>query len=354
MNPTLLAGACLAALIVAPPASDPLQRFQATEVHMGTSVTIVVYADGENTANCALRSAFDRIAEVDAVMSDYRDDSELSRLSRLSPTPQPVGVSDSLWQVLQRAQDFSRASDGAFDVTVGPLSRLWRRARRQKQMPSEQRLAEAKRSVGYKLLRLHEKEQTVELLRAGMRLDLGGIAKGYATDRALAALRQKGVGRALVNAGGDLSIGDPPPDKTGWVVAVAPLGPDRPESRKLSLARCGIATSGDAWQFVELEGRRYSHILDPRTGLGLTDHSGVVVVAADGMTADALASTVSVLGPQAGLKLINATPGAEALVVRQVDGTFVSQVSNGFDNLRRTADTPEAAGDSVPAAGSKP
>jgi thiamine biosynthesis lipoprotein len=166
-----------------------------------------------------------------------------------------------------------------------------------------------------------------------MRLDLGGIAKGYAADQALAVLRDRGIPRALVDAGGDLAIGDPPPDARGWRIAVAtphstsspPSSPTPPpedgagtygaESTVLLLSNCGVATSGDAYQFVEFEGRRYSHIVDPRTGMGVVGASSVTVVAPDGMTADALASAVSVLGPEEGIALIDRTPGAAALVV---------------------------------------
>ncbi|MCO6455878.1 MAG: FAD:protein FMN transferase [Pirellulaceae bacterium] len=334
MNPVWAVGLNIAlAAVTADRAA--LTRFEATEVHMGTNVTIVVYAESPDTANPALRAAFERIRRVDEIMSDYREDSELNRLSRQSPTPAPVPVSPPLWTVLQAARELSEASDGAFDVTVGPLSRLWRRARRQKQFPAATRLAEARESVGYRLLKLHPRERAVELLGPRMQLDLGGIAKGYAADQALEELRQRGLPRALVNAGGDLAIGDPPPGEDGWKVGVAPLGPAEPPSRLLSLARCGVATSGDAWQFVEIDGQRYSHILDPRTGLGLTDHAGVSLIAADGMTADALASAVSVLGPEAGLKLVDRTAGAAALVVRVEHDGIKTYESLRFRKLPR-------------------
>ena len=153
-----------------------------------------------------------------------------------------------------------------------------------------------------------------------MQLDLGGIAKGYAVDEALAVLAAADVTRALVDAGGDMRLGDPPPGKPGWRIGVAPLEADGPPSRRLSLSGVAVASSGDAWQYIEIDGTRYSHIVDPRTGLALTDHSSVTVVAPDGITADALASAVSVLGPEQGLKLIDATPGTAALIVRAPHG----------------------------------
>jgi thiamine biosynthesis lipoprotein len=152
-------------------------------------------------------------------------------------------------------------------------------------------------------------------MRPGMRLDLGAIAKGYATDEALAVLRRLGLPRALVNASGGISAGAPPPGRDGWRVAVAPLEPDAPPSQFLRVVNGAVATSGDTWQFVEIDGKRYSHIIDPRTGWGLTTHSSVTVLAPDGMTADGLATAVSVLGPQEGLALVEQTPGVAALIV---------------------------------------
>jgi thiamine biosynthesis lipoprotein len=178
----------------------------------------------------------------------------------------------------------------------------------------------ARALVGRHLVRLDPEHRTVELMKPDMRLDLGGIAKGYAVDQALAVLRKHGITRALVDAGGDIGLGDPPPAKRGWLIGVSPLEPGDPPSRFLWLSRVAIATSGDTRQFVQLDGVRYSHIVDPRTGLGLTDHSMVTIIAPDCTAADALASAVSVLGPKRGLKLVDATPGTAAFIVRAPQG----------------------------------
>ena len=151
-----------------------LARFQATEVHMGVPFKIVLYAPDETTANRALSAAFARIAQLDKTLSDYDPQSELSCLGRASPTRRGVKVSDDLWRVLATAQALSRRSDGAFDVTVGPLSKLWRRARRKKALPPEDRLAAARHAVGFEHLRLDPAHRTVRLLRA----DHSGIETG--------------------------------------------------------------------------------------------------------------------------------------------------------------------------------
>jgi thiamine biosynthesis lipoprotein len=306
--------ACLP-LSLAADEKPPLVRYEQVQPHMGTQFAIALYAADEETARKAFEAAFARIGELDDRMSDYDATSELSRLGQASPTAAPVKLSDDLWTVLAASQDLSRRTDGAFDVTVGPLTQLWRRARRQKEAPPQDRLRDALAAVGYQHLRLIDDERTAELLKAGMRLDLGAIAKGFAGDEALAAMEKCGVVRGLVNGGGGLSLGDPPPGEQGWKVGVAPLQAQAEPSRVLLLANCGIATSGDAWQFVEIDGVRYSHIVDPRTGLGLTTRSSVTVVANSGMLADGLATAASVLGPEKGLRLIEETPGAAALFV---------------------------------------
>ena len=267
---------------------------------MGVRFEIVLYASKRNTANTAANAALERIVALEKVWSDYDAKSELMTLCARSHPGQPMRASGDLRRVLLRSLEVSRSSQGAFDVTVGPLTKLWRRARRRKQLPAVARLADAQRRVGYRFLSVDEKAGTLTLDRQGMRLDLGGSAKGYVADQALEELCQYGCPRASVDTGGDLSLGEPPPGERGWRIGISPLEPDQPASRFVRVSNCGVATSGDAWQFVEIDDVRYSHLLDPHTGLGLTTRSSVTVIAHDCMTADALASAVSVLGPRAG------------------------------------------------------
>lgn len=299
-----------------PPGKAELNRFEFARLEMAAPVRIVLYATDAEAANGGAEAAFSEIRRLNGVMSDYDPQSELRRLCDTAGEGRDVPVSEDLWRVLHHAQGLAARSEGAFDVTVGPVVRLWRRARRQHELPPADMLQEYRQLVGHRLVRLDSQHRSVRLLKPGMRLDLGAIAKGYAADRALAVLCQRGITRALVDAGGDMVLGDGPPDKPGWLIAIAPLERDDPPSRFLYLSRAAIATSGDTWQYVEIGGRRYSHIVDPRTGIGLTDHSSVTVIAADGITADSLASAVSVLGPERGIKLIDQTPQAAALVVR--------------------------------------
>lgn len=296
------------------------------------SFRIVLYASEQDAANLAADAAFLRIQQLNDIMSDYDPDSELNKLSHTSGQGKQVHVSEDLWIVLERAQSLAEQSGGAFDVTVGPYVNLWRRARRQHQLPDPVRLAEAGKAVGYKHVRLDAKAHTVELLVPNMRLDLGGIAKGYAVDQALKTLRTHGIHSALIEAGGDMGVSDPPPGKAAWRIELSSVdATNAPPDRFLSLRNCAISTSGDLYQRLEIDGKRYSHIVDPRTGIGLTDHSIVNIIAPDGITSDSLTKVVSVLGPKKGLKFIEHVPGVSARTMRESGGKIEVAASKGFE-----------------------
>jgi thiamine biosynthesis lipoprotein len=256
------------------------ERFESVEPHMGTLVRITIYSNDASS----IRAAFDRIAELDGKLSDYKQDSELNRLCRT--VRKPVKVSEDLYRVLEASQKLSRLTDGAFDVTIGPVTHLWRVGK----TPDAETLAR----VGWRNLVLDKKYRTAELKVAGMQLDLGAIAKGYAADEALKTLRGLGVTRALIAVSGDIVAGDSPPGAAGWRVGLEPAGGE------VLLRNAAVSTSGDTEQFREIRGVRYSHIIDPKTGLGLTSAIAVTVVARRGLDADPIATSVSVMGEQRG------------------------------------------------------
>ena len=323
----------------APP--EQWDRYEFTRMQMGLPFRITLYAASDVVAHRATDAAYARIKQLNASLSDYEPESELSLLSASAGQGRAVKVSEDLWRVLEKAQEFSEKSDGAFDVTVGPIVNLWRKARRTRTLPTDAELAEARARTGWQQLRLNSTNHTAELLVPGMKLDLGAIAKGYAAQEALNVLRARGVTRALVSGGGDMAAGDPPPGKSGWRIELAPLDAAGATTTNFVLiSNCGFATSGDAFQRVEVAGKRYSHIVDPHTGVGLMDHSLIVVIAPDGMTADALSTTVSVLGPERGMKLIATTPGAAARVVRKPGEKLEVRESAEF---RRYLDAPGAS-----------
>jgi thiamine biosynthesis lipoprotein len=251
------------------------QLFEAVEPHMGTLVRIKLYAAGARQAKAAFRAAFDRIAQLDDALSDYKPASELNRICRTA-VARPVEAGADLFRVLEASQKLAGETDGAFDVTLGPVIRLWREARNTNRLPDSAVLREAAGRCGYRKLHLDPAKRTVMLDEAGMQLDAGGIAKGYAADAAF------------------LSV--------------------------LELSNAAVSTSGDQEQHLDIDGTRYSHIIDPATGMGLSRPISVAgitvtVIARYGIDADGLATAVSVLGGERGIALIEKQPGAAALVM---------------------------------------
>ena len=316
------------------PKETALERFEFEEPQMGVPFRMVVYATNLAHAERAVDAAFARIAELNAIMSDYETDSELSKLSRSSEEGSPeVEVSKDLWQVLEPAQELARETDGAFDVTIGPCAALWRKARREQEYPAADRLENARQKVGYQNLILNPRKQTARLTRFGMRLDLGAIAKGYAADEALKVLRNFGIERALVAASGDLALADPPPGEKGWRVEIVGYdAPNGPPSAIVHLANCGVATSGDLFQRVEINGVRYSHIVNPFTCVGMTNHALATVIAKDCMTADSLATVMTVAERKTAFQ-IAARREAAARVVRMESGKPVVETNNRFRRI---------------------
>ena len=305
-----------------------LRRFQFVQPKWGTGFKIILYAPDEQTARRASDSAFARVDEMGKALSDYDPESELSKLflgTQNGPMAAPVQVSEDLYRVLEQSVEAARRSDGAFDVTVGPYTRLWRRSHSLGELPTPERLEETRKSVGIQHLRLDPKNRTAQLLAPKMRIDLGGIATGYATDEVLNVLRKHGVTRALIDAGGDVAASEPPPLAAGWTVAIQLLeSPEKMAGANVLLRNAAVSTSGDTYRYVEIDGKRYSHIVDPRTGLGLTRRVGATVVAPDGMTADWLDTAIPVMGPEKGMKLVESIPGAAArITVLEDDGIKV-------------------------------
>jgi thiamine biosynthesis lipoprotein len=300
---------------------------------MGTLITITLYTQDPAAAKAAAGAAFRRIDALEDIMSDFQADSELMRLCD-QPFGTAVPVSAELFDILQRGQKIAELSDGAFDVTVGPYIRLWRFARKRKVLPTPEEIASAREAVGWQKLRLDPHTRAVTLLVPNMRLDLGGLGKGYAADAALRILKGRGIERALVAASGDIAIGNPPPGQCGWKIGIAPFdGATNKAPRTLLLHNAGISTSGDTEQFIEIHGVHYSHIVNPATGLGLTNRVQATIIAPDATTTDSLDTTVSLLGVQRGLALIDSRPHLAAFIVTIDDGVTRNFPSRRFGRI---------------------
>jgi FAD:protein FMN transferase len=304
----LIAGVALSALTA-------LQPFEAVEPHMGTLFRIKLYAANQDQAEKAFHAAFARVTELDNILSDYKPDSEINRLCRTA-VHRPVPVSGDLFRVVSASENLSEQSDGAFDITIGPLTHLWREARKSGHVPEAAAISEAASRCGFQKLHLNAAAHTIELDQSGMQLDAGGIAKGYAADEALQVLSKCGIHNALVAASGDLAFSDAPPGRAGWKIGVDSLdSASAPFTEVLLLANRAVSTSGPEEQHLDVNGKRYSHIIDPKTGMGLTSDITATVVAPSGTEADSLATAVTVLGAERGLDLVKRTPGASAVIV---------------------------------------
>jgi thiamine biosynthesis lipoprotein len=287
---------------------------------MGTFARVVVIAKDSNSAGKCIESALAQINKVDDLMSDYKDNSEISILNR-DGFKKAVELSQSTYEVLQRSAEFSKLTDGAFDVTVGPLVELFRKAKDGQVLPSREEIADARSKVGFEKIKFDDVNRTVQFTVEGMMLDLGGIAKGYAVDKALEVMQAHGAVGGMVYLGGDIRcFGAPLEDRDYWVIGLQNpnVGTDsigREVLLKIKMTNGAVATSGDYQQFVIIEGKRYSHIIDRTTGTSKEDLSSVTIISDNATKADALATAVSVMGSEEGLELIENIPGTEAILI---------------------------------------
>jgi thiamine biosynthesis lipoprotein len=323
-----MARKCLAQLLVllvgAPPlffslgasGSGPaVAHYRGSHASMGTTYRIQLYGAGREDLALVAESAFDEVDRIDRLMSVYKRNSAISFINRRAGR-EPVPVEPELFKFLQRCLAFSRQSQGAFDVTVQPLMRVWGFFRGQGRLPPETELRNAVRSVGYRKLSLDPDRRTVRFTRNGMALDLGGIAKGYAVDRVVSLLREYRIESALVSAGGSTVFGlGTPPGKTAWKIRVRdPAFPRDPQRSALAVAlenRC-LSVSGSYENSFVHEGVTYSHIMDPRNGRPIRGLLSVAVVAGTGMEGDALDNALFVMGPKNAQDYLKRYPRVQA------------------------------------------
>ncbi|MFQ5560158.1 MAG: FAD:protein FMN transferase [Nitrospinota bacterium] len=292
---------------------------------MGTLVRITVVSGNARGSDRAIKAAFSVMAKIDALMSTYKQSSEISRLNRSGK--KTFRVDPMTFEVIQRGLYWGRASGGVFDITVGKMKKLYNLDTKG-DVPERGAIKRGMQSVGYDFIQLATPDQ-VTLPVAGMSIDLGGIAKGYAVEQALLSIQKEGVFSAMVNAGGDIgTIGT----KMGedWKVGI--LHPRKQEELLgvLGVQNCFVATSGDYMQFTEKEGRRYSHIIDPRSGSASPGKMSVTVIAGSGADADALATTLFVMKKDEGLKLVEKIANVEAMLVTKNGEIFYSSGFKGF------------------------
>lgn len=291
------------------------RRLVAERPLMGTLFSIVCFDQVEQKLfEDTAASAFQAADEINAVASDYIATSELLELSR-KPPGEAVPVSPLLFRLLAEAVDLAEVTGGLFDPTLGPLTKLWRESRLRKALPAPEVLAAARAASGWQFLALDRINHTATLAEPGMRLDLGGIAKGQAADAMLEIFKKQGLNRTSITAGGDVRTGAAPPGRRGWHIGIR--GPDGALGRvPLELENAAVSTSGDLHQFVEIDGTRYAHIIDPATGLGLTRRVSVTIVAPTATLSDALATASCVADPAQARELAKKWGATEARILQ--------------------------------------
>ena len=299
---------------------DGSDYFTFSEKCMGTDFKIIIDDTNESTCQKVAKKAFEEAHRLNNIFSDYLADSEASVLSASSFNDQDdeyLEISAELLKVLKFSRELSKDTSGDFDITIGPASRLWRIARFRESLPGPDKIKNALTRIGFNKILFHPSKNKVRLDHKGMLLDFGGIAKGFAGDQMLTLLKDSGLNRCLIDAGGDLIIGQAPKGKPGWRVKIG--GEKHPELPSLSLSNCAVATSGDTEQFAIIRGKAYSHIINPHTGIGLNTRAQVTVIAKNGMIADSLASAALVSGLKSSEKIFEKYNIKAAFFISQED-----------------------------------
>jgi thiamine biosynthesis lipoprotein len=297
---------------------------------MGSLFNLVIYCQDSAEAANAAAKAYRLIDTLNEVYSDYLPSSELNRLCAEAGNGRWIKVSEPLFHILRIAWYASKISNGSFDVTAGPLIRLWRKARREKILPSKDSMQLAKKLSGYRLMELDTIQKTIRLKKAGMQLDLGGIAKGETAQRVCDRLRESGFPYSLLDAGGDIVAGSVPPGVDGWHVAINLPESEETMQYQLLMKEQAVTTSGDLYQYVELNGKRYSHIVNPVSGYAITNSRNVTVISKKGTEADWLTKACSILPVSKALRLVKRFPATEVQIAILKDGKPVYYRSTGF------------------------
>ena len=268
--------------------AQELQRFSYAQQKMGTEFRIIFYTEDPHLADKVQKEAFERIERFDEIFSDYNIDSQASQLSSYAGKDTLIHLEGAMRFMISRTMQVCSFTDGIFDVTIGPLTKLWRRAFRRNEFPTESEILEAKAKVGCEHV-YQTNDHKLRLEKAGMSLDFGGVAKGFAIDDVLRFIQRQGILSVLIEGGGDIRVGKAPPDKEGWEIALE-------NGEIMVLSDIAIASSGSTYKYLEWEGIKYSHIINPHTGYGITNPRTVTVKAATCFMADMIATTFCLAG----------------------------------------------------------
>jgi thiamine biosynthesis lipoprotein len=302
---------------------------------MGSAFNLIIVSADSNKANHLARKSYELVDSLNHIFSNYDSSSELSKINA-SAGLLPYKMSRAMLDLVQKSQYAYIQSKGAYDISIGPLSSLWRKARKAKLFPEASTVIATKKLVGFAQVKINKRLGTIFLPNANMQLDFGGIAKGYIAQWVINFLKANGIQQALVDAGGDIVMSGPPLNQKGWLIGVnLPETTDQLLNKKLQLSNCSVATSGDVYQFIEYKGVKYSHIINPLTGYGVTNLRNVTIVAKTGATADWLATACSIL-PIKEAKQLAISHQAALLITTLKNGKLVFEATPNFKNYWQT------------------
>jgi thiamine biosynthesis lipoprotein len=302
---------------------------------MGSAFNLIIVSADSNKANHLARKSYELVDSLNHIFSNYDSSSELSKINA-SAGLLPYKMSRAMLDLVQKSQYAYIQSKGAYDISIGPLSSLWRNARKAKLFPEASTVLATKKLVGFAQVKINKRLGTIFLPNANMQLDFGGIAKGYIAQWVINFLKANGIQQALVDAGGDIVMSGPPLNQKGWLIGVnLPETTDQLLNKKLQLSNCSVATSGDVYQFIEYKGVKYSHIINPLTGYGVTNLRNVTIVAKTGATADWLATACSIL-PIKEAKQLAISHQAALLITTLKNGKLVFEATPSFKNYWQT------------------
>jgi thiamine biosynthesis lipoprotein len=306
------------------------KKYQATKIFMGTSVSITIFSEDAAKANHAIKSAYAKIAELEQLFSKYSSNGEIYRINQ-SQTDK-VKISPTVFEVIKKAVEFGKISNGAFDITVEPILRLWQEAEKKNILPTTEELKSAIGLTDYTNIILDTKSLAVEFSKPDMSIDVGGIAKGFIVGEAIKALKSQGISNGIITAGGDSYVlGNNPERKANWTIGIRnPLKPEE-NIKYIKVSDKAVATSGHYMRFYDIQGTKYSHIIDPRNGQPVQEKiASITVIANDGTLADGLSTAICVLGPEEGLKLAKSLPDVEVFIIVSKEGKLSFIQSDGF------------------------
>jgi len=310
--------------------SAQLKRFQFSENKMGSPFNLVFYHTDSAEAVWLAKECFLIVDSLNNIFSDYSSESEVGRLA-LQKNLTDIKVSDKLFSMLYWSKQAWERSGKTFDITIGALTQLWRKAKKENRFPSEAEVKAAKDLTGFKNVTLHESSGTISFKKPGIRFDFGGIVPGYAAQKVIDFLKTKNINMALVDASGDIVMSNAPPGKNGWIIGInLPESEDELWDRKLELNNCAVSTSGDVYRYTIHNGKKYSHIIDPKTGYGVTSQRNVTVIYKSGTAADWLATACSILSIKKALRLAKEFR-AELFIATLKNDKIITYKTKNFD-----------------------